>query len=176
VAALVASCALALVGCGGDDGEAQPSPSQQDLGVAGSDAGEGTTDLSSSADQGQEVPETCDALGNAECMEIQRGEAVTHRWLARYSSFSYDDRGTERTVIRLAELIDAEVTATPERFRYQVYGSDGYTFGGYATWEQLQQAYVELGSRRIIFEPALELPHSYAVKDAYLIVLSPTAG
>lgn len=127
-------------------------------------------------DPGTPPDPTCDGLIDANCVQIHRGEAVFFRRPSGFPAFDLTDRGTVRTVIRLHALIDAEVAADPTAWRYQFFGTDNYTFGGYATWEQVLQAYMELGARRIIWEPALELPDSWRVKDTFRIVLSPKGG
>jgi hypothetical protein len=115
----------------------------------------------------------CDAMTDKNCVEIHRGESVYYRHIDYYPTSEFDDKGTVRTVIDLADLIDPEVAEEPDAWRYQIFGTDGYTFGGYAQWDQVLQGYMEVGDRRVVWEPALELPDSWRVKDAYLITLSP---
>ncbi|MBN2495908.1 MAG: hypothetical protein JXR96_15055 [Deltaproteobacteria bacterium] len=121
-------------------------------------------------------PGECDGLEDTNAFEIQRGESSFCRYLDRFESFEFQDGDYTRTVIRLAELVDAEVAEVPEDFRYMIYGTDGYTFGGYATWDNIQNGYIELGTRRVVWEPSQELPHSFRVKDAYLMVCTPAGG
>jgi hypothetical protein len=115
----------------------------------------------------------CDAMTDKNCVEIHRGESVYYRHIDYYPTSEFDDKGTVRTVIDLADLIDPEVAAEPDAWRYQIFGTDGYTFGGYAEWDHMLQGYMEVGARRVVWEPALELPDSWRVKDAWLITLSP---
>ncbi|MBN1944246.1 MAG: hypothetical protein JW797_01165 [Bradymonadales bacterium] len=124
------------------------------------------------ADQPRPV---CEPLTNLDCIEIQRGETAYHRWLVDYPTLQFDDEGTLRTVVPLADLVDEEVAADPDAWRYQVYGTDGFTFGGFATWTNMLNGYIELTTRKVVFDPSQELPRSYRVKDAYLIVLSPAS-
>jgi hypothetical protein len=118
-------------------------------------------------------PEPCDSLGNKDCVEIRRGEKVFYRHVSDYDVTDYDDKGTVRTVIRLYDLVDEHVAAEPEKWRYQLFGTDGFTFGGFANWDQMLQGYMEVGSRRVVWEPILELPESWRVKDTYRIEMSP---
>jgi hypothetical protein len=99
-----------------------------------------------------------------------------YRRLDTYTTVDIDDDGTMRTCVALPDLIDDAVTTTPEDFRYQIYGTDGYTYGGFATWTNMLDGYVELGNRRIYWDPSQLLPSSWYVKDSYLIVLSPAGG
>ena len=119
----------------------------------------------------------CEPLTNRQCIEIQRGEAVFHRWLVDYDSFSYDSQynGTIE-VISVAELIDIKVTDDPSAYRYQIYGTDGFTFGGFASLANMENAYMEVSTRLTVFDESQQLPHSFNVKDSYLIVLAPAGG
>lgn len=163
-----------------DDGAGDPGDPPDAAGDAGqgedAPATPGDVTVDPGTDPGTEPDPTCDASIDANCVQIHRGEAVFHRRPSGFPAFDLDDRGTVRTVIRLHALIDAEVAADPAAWRYQFFGTDNYTFGGYATWEQVLQAYLELGTRRILWEPALELPDSWRVKDTFRIVLSPKGG
>lgn len=115
----------------------------------------------------------CDALTDTNCLEIVRGEKTWYQKLDRHPTIQFDDEGTPRTVVRLSDLIESDIAADPGLWRYQIFGTDGFTFGGFATWDQMMQGYMELGARRVVWEPALELPDSWRVKDSYQIVLSP---
>jgi len=164
--------AAVLGGC--ESGGPGPDDTSTDSGP--SDAGPGDDggappDAASDEDAGDD--RTCEALSDPGCFEIDRGEARLFRWIADYPTFEFDDEGTARTVIHLGELVDDEVVPDPESWRYQVYGTDGYTFGGFATWENIRNGYLEVGSRRLVFEPSQELPRAYRVRDAYLMVLTP---
>ncbi|MBP7553456.1 MAG: hypothetical protein KA885_08515 [Spirochaetes bacterium] len=119
---------------------------------------------------------TFDALNNTNCFEVVKGETTYKRWLSDYDSFEYDYEGSMMTAINLRELINEEVTANPENFRYKIYGIDNYTFGDYASWTNIQNAVVGIGTRRVVFNPNQSLDHSYNIKWAYRIVLSPAAN
>ncbi|GEM_PF-2692652 len=118
----------------------------------------------------------CDALADFNCVEIIKGESVFYQKLDRHNAIEFDDKGTPRTVVRLSDLIESDIVATPTAWRYQIFGTDGFTFGGFAEWNHLQQGYMELGSRRVVWEPVLELPDSWRVKDSSRIVLSPSGN
>lgn len=118
----------------------------------------------------------CDSITDKNCIQIQRGESIYYRRPAEYKSFEYNDKGITRTVIRLSEMFDANIAENLTKWRYSLLATDGYTFGGYASWDQITQGYLELGSRRVMWEPILELPDSWRVKDLYKIVLSPTGA
>lgn len=116
----------------------------------------------------------CDARNSLDCIEILRGEVAHHRWLADYEAFRYEDpRHGVIDVIRWADMVDEEVTTTPDRFRYQIYGTDGYTFGGYVTWADILNAYLDTNARRTTFDESAGLEASFNVKDSYRLVLSP---
>lgn len=115
----------------------------------------------------------CDALTDTNCLEIVRGEKTWYQKLDRHATMQFDDKGTPRTVVRLSDLIESDIASDPGLWRYQIFGTDGFTFGGFATWDQMMQGYMELGARRVVWEPVLELPDSWRVKDSYQIVLSP---
>ena len=148
-----------------------------DNGTAAGDDGPGTTgDTAVVADEGMPPNTPCDGLGDSDCVQVHRGESVFYRRPSHFESLQVMDRDTPRTVIRLTALIDAEVTDDPVAWRYQFIGVDNYTFGGFATWDQLQQGYMEVGSRRVIWDPTLELPDSWRVKDTWRVVLSPAGS
>lgn len=118
----------------------------------------------------------CNARDDINCIEIQIGEQKFHRWFADYQSLTYTYEADEYTVMHLHELIDSDITNEPQNYRYQMYGTDGYTFGGFASWENMQNGYMVLGERRVLFDPSQQLPHSFNVKLSYLMVLSPVGG
>jgi len=132
------------------------------------DAGEDELDSGSGED--------CDALNNKNAIEIKIGEQVFCRYLVDYETVEFNVDTYSGTGIRLYELLDEEIAETPENWRYKLYGTDGYTFGGYLTWENMLSGYIELVTRRVIFEPDQELDNSYFVKDSYLIVMSPAGN
>ncbi len=155
---------------------AQPDGRSPDDGIESPDSGmsEVAEDLADADEVTPGIPgDKCDAMTDKNCVEIHRGESVFYRHIDYYPTFEFDDKGTVRTVIHLHELIDPEVAEEPDAWRYQIFGTDGYTFGGYAEWDHMLQGYMEVGVRRVVWEPALELPDSWRVKDAYLITLSP---
>jgi hypothetical protein len=51
----------------------------------------------------------------------------------------------------------------------------GYTFDGFASWQDIQQAYLEVGTRRTTFNADSGLGASFNVRDSYLLVLSPAS-
>ncbi len=115
----------------------------------------------------------CDVATDTNCIEIVKGESVFYQKIGRHPTMEFDDEGTPRTVVRLSDLIEADAIPEPDAWRYQIFGSDGFTFGGYASWDQMMQGYLEVGARRVVWEPVLELPDSLRVKDSVRIVLSP---
>jgi hypothetical protein len=140
--------------------------------AAGTDAAEAVEDLAAV----DTAPYTCDSMGDKNCFELQRGESHYFRKLDTYETQVFDDKGNDRVVVRLQDLVDSEVAEDPAAWRFQVFGTDGYTFGGFATWVNVQNGYIELGTRKVVWEPSQELPDSWRVKDAYLMVLSPAGG
>lgn len=156
--------ALLAASCGDDNG-------------TGDDAGTGKdASTQDAATQSDGATGECNALTDKNAIEVVRGEQTFCRYLSDYDSFSYQVDVYSGTAINLHELIDEEITTTPDSWRYQVYGTDGYTFGGFATWTNMLRGYLELTTRRVIFELDQELPHSFYVKDAYRIVLTPAGG
>jgi hypothetical protein len=145
---------------------------------ASPDGADGETEAGGEADAEPDGVDAgpCDGMTDTNCVEVQVGERTYYRRLDEYDTVDIDDEGTTRTCVPLPDLIDAEVTATPEDFRYQVYGTDGYTYGGYATWTNMLNGWIELGNRRIYWDPSQMLPNSWNVRDSYLIVLSPAGG
>ena len=119
---------------------------------------------------------TFDAINNTNCFEVVKGETTYKRWLSDYDSFEYDYEGSMMTAINLRELINEEITAAPENYRYKIYGIDNYTFGDFASWTNIQNAVLGIGTRRVVFNPNQGLDHSYNIKWAYKIVLSPAAN
>jgi hypothetical protein len=107
------------------------------------------------------------------CIQIDVAGASHYRVIPREQAVTVDDGGRSRTAVPLIALIDAEITASPENWRYKFYAADGFTHGGYATWANLQRGYIELDTRKLVFAASEGLPHSFRVKDAYRIELSP---
>ncbi|MBN1772815.1 MAG: hypothetical protein JXB32_16210 [Deltaproteobacteria bacterium] len=191
----ILSCALALAlpaACGGGDDSTEdvvdamdvhetPDETAEDVPAdEGTDTPTETADVPVEAEADappEEVePGPCDGMTDTNCLEIQVGERMLYRRLDAYETQEIDDDGTVRTVVYLPDLIDEEVTPTPEDYRYQGWGTDGYTYGGYATWDNMLQGYIELGNRRLYWDPSQLLPNSWNVKDTYLLVLSPAGG
>ena len=71
------------------------------------------------------------------------------------------------------KLYGRYIVSDPENFRYQIYGTDDYTFGGYATWQNMENGYIEVVTRRTIFDENQNLDSSFRVKFSYKIVISP---
>lgn len=142
------------------------------LGCGQADGSDPTGDTGAHDDHG-----TCEPLTNPACIALQRGETLYDRWLADYPSHQYQSQyDGALTVIDLADLVDSEVAADPSAYRYQIFGTDGYTFGGFATWTNIQSAYLDVVTRLTVFDASQQLPHSYDVKESYLIVLTPAGG
>ncbi len=154
---------LTLWGC--DDSGTQDNTTQ------GNNTQGNTINNTSSAENN--LITTCDGMTETDCVEIHIGERVYPLRLGSFTPFAYDDEGESKMVVTLSDLIIEEATETPQNFRYQIWGTDGYTFGGYATYTNMQNGYIEVATRRVIFDPAQELPNSYNVKDTYKITLSP---
>lgn len=173
---LVALLAVALAaGCGEgnkavtqDGGAEADGGAAADTGGAGGDGGE--------ADAGEQ-PISCDPMTDNNCFEVDKGETKVLRLINKCASFDYNDvdqgETTVRTVIKLTDLVGTDVVGDPENWQYQVYGTDGYTFGGYATWTNVLHGYMDVNERRVVFEPEQNLPRSYRVKDSYRMVISP---
>jgi hypothetical protein len=118
----------------------------------------------------------CNAMTDSRCIEVRKGESVFHRWVDDYEAVPRESTSQAAlTVIRWADMIDDEVTSSPEAFRYQIYGTDGYTFGGFASWQDIQRANLEVGTRRTTFNADAGLGDSFNVRDSYLLVLSPAS-
>ena len=197
VTLLLAALCAAPAACGGDDETADTVEDATDVrdtpevvdDVAPEDlpgdTAEDATDVLPDADDvpveadapAEEVePGPCDGMTDVNCLEIQLGERMFYRRLDGYETQELDDEGTIRTVVYLPDLIDEAVTPTPEDYRYQGYGTDGYTYGGFATWDNMLNGYLELGNRRLYWDPSQLLPNSWNIRDNYLIVLSPAGG
>ena len=114
----------------------------------------------------------CDVRSDRSCIAIERDGARRIRRLTDYTPVRVDDRGTLRTVIRLSDLIDAEIAPKPHTWRFKLYATDGFTHGGHASWPNLQHGFIELKSRRVFFADSEGLPNTYRVRDTYLIELS----
>jgi len=186
---LLAALLAAPVACGGDDDDGDTIEDTADASdaddTAAEDVVEETTDTTPDADDvpgeadapPEEVdPGPCDGMTDTNCLQIQLGEEMFYRRLDGYETQDIDDEGTTRTVVYLPDLIDEAITATPEDYRYQGYGTDGYTYGGFATWENMLNGYIELGNRRLYWDPSQLLPNSWNIRDTYLLVLSPAGG
>ena len=186
---LLAALLAAPVACGGDDDDGDMIEDTADASdaddTAAEDVVEETTDTTPDADDvpgeadapPEEVdPGPCDGMTDTNCLQIQLGEEMFYRRLDGYETQDIDDEGTTRTVVYLPDLIDEAITATPEDYRYQGYGTDGYTYGGFATWENMLNGYIELGNRRLYWDPSQLLPNSWNIRDTYLLVLSPAGG
>ena len=71
--------------------------------------------------------------------------------------------------VKLADLIDTSLVIYHQNYAYRIIGEDGF----YAhmkgnpdnTWEQLQSGYIILSRMSSYFDPSLELPGRYNIKD-----------
>ena len=151
-----------------DGGTKADGGATADTGSTGGDGGE--------ADAGEQ-PVNCDPMNDKNCFEVDKGETKVLRLINRYNAFDYSDvdqgETTVRHVIKLTDLVGTDVVPDPGNWQYQIYGTDGYTFGGYATWTNIQHGYVDVNERRVVFEPEQNLPRAYRVKDSYRMVISP---
>jgi hypothetical protein len=185
--ALLAACPPVLFSGCGSEGTTQPDGRDAPEEVSdGSDAAEeeivqeDADILAEAADSIDDDPvseETvhpaCDPMTDHGCIMVRIGEREFLRTIADYETLEFNDEGTTRTVIHLWQLVDEEITTQPDQQRYKIYGTDGYTFSDYLYWEDFLGGYIEIGTRRVVYEPALELPRLFRVKDAYLIVALP---
>ena len=72
--------------------------------------------------------------------------------------------------VMLADIVDTSIVIYPQNHAYRIIGEDGF----YAhmkgnpdnTWEQLQSGYIILSRMSSYFDPSLELPGRYNIKDA----------
>ena len=72
--------------------------------------------------------------------------------------------------VMLADLVDTSIVIYPQNYAYRIIGEDGF----YAhmkgnpdnTWEQLLSGYIILSQMLVYFDPSLELPGRYNIKDA----------
>jgi hypothetical protein len=187
---ILASAAAAAAGCGSDgssqpDGHVDPTPDPDAIDMPdeaapeeaaqedAEDAAEAEDALEEDPAEDEIVRPPCDPMTDHNCITVRIGEREFIRTFADYESMEFNDEGTMMTVIRLWQLIDEEITPEPDQQRYKIYGTDGYTFSDYLYWENFLGGYIELGTRRVVFDPAQELPRLYRVKDAYLIVAFP---
>jgi hypothetical protein len=173
-AATLAAGFAACSSDGGDDAE-DAADTHEDVDAADADA-DADADAEAEAEAEATEPGPCDGLTDTNCIEILLGETTHSRRLDSYATQEIDDAGTMRTVVFLPDLIDAWVTTTPENYRYQMFGTDGYVFGGYATWTNMLNGYIELSIRRLYWDPSQLLPNSWNVRDVYRIVLTPAGG
>jgi hypothetical protein len=189
IIALLAAAAVAA-GCGSDntsepDGHDDPAREPDAVDAPEDAAPEEATledgeDLPDAVDSLEEDPgedevvrPPCDPMTDRSCIMVKVGEREFLRYFADYESMEFNDEGTMMTVVPLWQLVDDEITPEPDQKRYKIYGTDGYTFSDYLYWENLLGGYIELGTRKVVFDPALELPRLYRVKDAYMIVAYP---
>ena len=189
IVALALLAGPAACDSGGDDTTADTTDTT-DAGDATDVADEGGTDegVPDGTDAEPEVepeadaepeevePGPCDGMTDSNCVQIQLGEQMFYRRLDVYDTVDIDDEGTPRTCVALPDLIDAGITLTPEDYRYKFYGTDGYTHADYGTWDNMLNGYIELGIRRLYWDPSQLLPNSWNVRDTSLIVLSPAGG
>lgn len=136
------------------------------------DRHEDSSDMESES-SGDEPAATCEPMTDRSCIMLKRGESEYFKFLDNYETMEFDDEGTIRTVVMLWELVDEEIAPQPNEFRYKIFGTDGYSHSDYLYWENFLGGYIEIGTRKVVFEVEQELPHLYRVKDAYLIVLFP---
>ena len=187
---MLAAALAAFMGCGsegttqsdGGDPPAEASDGSDAPGDAATeeDALEDADVPLEAADLTQEDPAEeeithppCDPMTDRSCIMVRIGETEYIRYLADYETLEFNDEGTMMTVIHLWQLVDEEITAEPDQQRYKIYGTDGYTFSDYLYWDNLLGGYIEIGTRKVVYDPAQELARLYRVKDAYLIVLLP---
>jgi hypothetical protein len=111
----------------------------------------------------------CDPKADRACFRIDSGDKVIYRVIPSDRATSIDDGGRSRTVVPLTALIDATAVGNPAGKRFKFYATDGFTHGGHATWENLQHGYIEVETRKLIFDASQELPHSFRIKDAFRV-------
>jgi hypothetical protein len=124
---------------------------------------------------GSEEAPSCRALEDRSCFRIDVAARAHYCVIPRARAVVIDDNGVRRTAVPLAALFDAEIVQEPEKWRYKLYATDGFTHGGYATWKNLQHGYIELETRRVVFAASENLPHSFRIKDAFRIEVLPRA-
>ncbi len=117
--------------------------------------------------------DTCRPRQDKGCFQIDLDGHSHALRIPTERAVSVDDGGVTRNAVPLAALFDEDVVADPTRWRYKLYATDGFTHGGYATWDNLQHGYIEVGTRKVFFDASQNLSHSFRIKDAYRIELLP---
>jgi hypothetical protein len=117
--------------------------------------------------------EHCDGKVDTDCIEIHNGESIHYKKISLLPTVEIVHDGETLTVVPYAEIITSDLISDPENFRYQIYGTDDYTFGGYATWYNMENGYLEVTTRRTIFDESQNLDASFRVKFSYKILISP---
>ena len=115
----------------------------------------------------------CRAHTDRHLLQIDVGSKTYCRPIHRARATTIDDGGVTRTVVLIATLVDREIVEQPTAQRYKLYATDGFTHGGYATWDNLRHGYIELATRKVVFAESQKLPHSFRIKDVYRIEVLP---
>jgi hypothetical protein len=115
---------------------------------------------------------TCRPLEDKGCFQVDFGDRSVYLQIPRQRAVTVEDSGVSRTAVPLVVLLEGAGISEPGGWRYKLYASDGFTHGGHATWENLRHGYLEIDTRKVFFEAAQGLPHSFRIKDAYRIELS----
>ena len=134
----------AVIGCGGSARTARTAPEPREA-------------------------EVCDAQTDRRCFRINVDGRALQRRIPGDRATTIDDGGVERVVVPLTEVIDADAIGNAAERRYKFYATDGFTHGGYATWENIRNGYIEIDTRKLIFAPSQDLSHSFRIKDAFRV-------
>jgi hypothetical protein len=101
----------------------------------------------------------------SDSLPIELGGRTFTRYLDLLSTGTYEGE----VVVVLADFIDSAITNYPTAYAYRIFGSDGYypAMKGIPdnVWAQLQNGYLKLSDRGVVFDSSLNLPRKYNVSD-----------
>lgn len=107
----------------------------------------------------------------SELITVELGDRTFIRYFDLHERVTYE--GSE--CINLADFVDSVVTVYPQVYAYRIIGSDGYYPAKKGVpdniWEHMQNGYLDLSTRGMVFDPSLGLPRKYHVNDVVSIEL-----
>jgi len=102
---------------------------------------------------------------------VKSGELVLPKYFDVVEKIIFEDAES----IRLTEFIDSTITIYPQLYAYRIIGADGYypALKGVPDniWEQMSYGYLKIEIKKVVFDPILNLPGKYNVKDMETIQL-----
>lgn len=117
--------------------------------------------------------DACHPREDKGCFQIDVDGRSHARRIPTERAISVEDGEVTRNAVPLSALLEGGVVEDPTQQRYKLYATDGFTHGGYATWENLQHGYIEVDTRKVFFDASQNLSHSFRIKDAYRIEVLP---